>query len=92
MILRPRQKAFVECCVNALDEHGNTLRVAPTGAGKTIMLSGVVGEILKNGADKVCVLAHRDELTEQNNEKFLRVNPTFSPPFMMPKPKAGMVL
>ena len=29
--------------VDALDEHGNTLGVAPTGAGKTIMLSGVVG-------------------------------------------------
>ena len=78
MILRPRQKAFVECCVNALHEHGNTLGVAPTGAGKTIMLSGVVGELLKNGVDKVCVLAHRDELTEQNNEKFLRVNPSVS--------------
>lgn len=78
MILRPRQKAFVECCVNALHEHGNTLGVAPTGAGKTIMLSGVVGELLKNGVDKACVLAHRDELTEQNNEKFLRVNPDIS--------------
>lgn len=78
MILRPRQKAFVECCVNALHEHGNTLGVAPTGAGKTIMLSGVVGELLKNGVDKACVLAHRDELTEQNNEKFLRVNPSVS--------------
>ena len=78
MILRPRQKAFVESCVNALHEHGNTLGVAPTGAGKTIMLSGVVGELLKSGADKACVLAHRDELTEQNNEKFLRVNPEVS--------------
>ncbi len=78
MILRPRQKVFVESCVNALHEHGNTLGVAPTGAGKTIMLSGVVGELLKNGADKACVLAHRDELTEQNNDKFLRVNPSIS--------------
>lgn len=75
MILRPRQKAFVERCVTALHEHGNTLGVAPTGAGKTIMLSGVVGELLKNGVNKACVLAHRDELTEQNNAKFLRVNP-----------------
>lgn len=78
MILRPRQKAFVESCVKALHEHGNTLGVAPTGAGKTIMLSGVVGELLKRGADKACVLAHRDELTEQNNAKFLRVNPHVS--------------
>ena len=40
MILRPRQKVFVERAVRALGEHGNTLGVAPTGAGKTIMLSG----------------------------------------------------
>ena len=40
MLLRPRQKQFVERSVRALDEHGNTLGVAPTGAGKTIMLSG----------------------------------------------------
>lgn len=78
MILRPRQKAFVERCVRALAEHGNTLGVAPTGAGKTIMLSGVVGEIFKGGAKKACVLAHRDELTQQNSEKFLRVNPDIS--------------
>lgn len=75
MILRPRQKAFVERCVAALLKHGNTLGVAPTGAGKTIMLSGVVGDLLKNGTSKACVLAHRDELTEQNNQKFLRLNP-----------------
>ena len=75
MILRPRQKAFVERCVRALAEYGNTLGVAPTGAGKTIMLSGVVGELFKGGAKKACVLAHRDELTQQNNDKFLRVNP-----------------
>ncbi len=78
MILRPRQKAFVERCVRALAEHGNTLGVAPTGAGKTIMLSGVVGEMFKGGARKACVLAHRDELTQQNNDKFLRVNPDIS--------------
>ena len=31
MMLRPRQKLFVERSVRALDEHGNTLGVAPTG-------------------------------------------------------------
>ena len=43
MLLRPRQKTFVERSVAALGQHGNTLGVAPTGAGKTIMLSGVAG-------------------------------------------------
>ena len=79
MLLRPRQKQFVERSIHALDEHGNTLAVAPTGAGKTIMLSAVtgrmIGEPAKGTGAKACVLAHRDELTGQNLNKFGRVNP-----------------
>ena len=78
MLLRPRQKTFVERSVNALDEHGNTLGVAPTGAGKTIMLSGVVGQMLGDNDAKAGVLAHRDELTAQNVLKFAKVNPAIS--------------
>jgi DNA repair protein RadD len=74
MRLRPRQKTFVERSVAALASRGNTLGVAPTGAGKTIMLSAVTGEMIGNGA-KACVLAHRDELTAQNRAKFQRVVP-----------------
>ena len=77
MRLRPRQKTFVERSVAALGQHGNTLGVAPTGAGKTIMLSAVTGEMIGDGA-KACVLAHRDELTEQNRAKFHRVVPEAS--------------
>ena len=74
MRLRPRQKTFVERSVAALASRGNTLGVAPTGAGKTIMLSAVTGEMIGGGA-KACVLAHRDELTAQNRAKFQRVVP-----------------
>lgn len=77
MLLRPRQKTFVENSVTALHEHGNTLGVAPTGSGKTVMLSAVTGEILKN-TSKACILAHRDELTAQNSKKFSRFNPDIS--------------
>jgi DNA repair protein RadD len=77
MRLRPRQKTFVERSVAALGQHGNTLGVAPTGAGKTIMLSAVTGEMIGNGA-RACVLAHRDELTAQNRAKFHRVVPEVS--------------
>ena len=56
MRLRPRQKTFVERSVAALASRGNTLGVAPTGAGKTIMLSAVTGEMIGDGA-KACVLA-----------------------------------
>ena len=78
MLLRPRQKLFVERSVYALDEHQNTHAVAPTGAGKTIMLSAVVGEKLRGSAAKAVVLAHRDELTDQNRNKFHRVAPGIS--------------
>jgi len=75
MLLRPRQKQFVERSVGALAKHGNTLGVAPTGAGKTIMLSAVAGGMVGGTDAKACVLAHRDELTAQNRSKFARVHP-----------------
>ena len=75
MLLRPRQKTFVERSVQALGEHGNTLAVASTGFGKTIALAGVAGQFLAGNDSKACVLAHRDELTAQNELKFSKVNP-----------------
>jgi len=75
MLLRPRQKKLVSLAVEALRQHGNTLAVAPTGSGKTIMLSAVVGELFRLSPIKSCVIAHRDELTAQNQGKFHRVNP-----------------
>ncbi len=75
MMLRPRQKLFVERSLRALDEHGNTLGVASTGFGKSIALSAVVAGSIKGTGAKACVLAHRDELTDQNRGKFARVNP-----------------
>ena len=75
MLLRPRQKIFVENCVKALKERQNTLGVAPTAAGKTIMLSAATGDILRDTGGKAAILAHRDELTSQNVLKFSRVNP-----------------
>jgi superfamily II DNA or RNA helicase len=75
MILRPRQKLFVERSLSALGTRNNTLGIAPTAAGKTVMLSAVAGELLKNQGAKACVIAHRDELTDQNRSKFSRVNP-----------------
>ena len=74
MILRPYQKIAVSDACNALDKHGNTLVVAPTGAGKTIMLSALIGERHKAGK-RVLVIQHRDELVKQNREKFQKVNP-----------------
>ena len=75
MILRPYQKVAVSDACTALDKHRNTLVVAPTGAGKTIMLSALVGERHKKGK-RVLVIQHRDDLVAQNKEKFEKVIPT----------------
>jgi superfamily II DNA or RNA helicase len=78
MMLRPRQSLLVQRTLDALALHGNTLAVAPTGSGKTIMLSAVVSKMLSEPDAKACVLAHRTELTGQNRAKFSRVNPGLS--------------
>lgn len=75
MMLRPRQALLVERSLAALYLHGNTLAIGPTGSGKTIMLSAVAGGVLEEPDAKACILAHRDELTAQNREKFGRANP-----------------
>lgn len=67
MILRPRQQQFVRASLDALKSHTSVLGVAPTGAGKTVMLSAVAIEF-----ERVLVLQHRDELTSQNLRTFKR--------------------
>ena len=77
MLLRPYQEVAVSSALDALEKHKNTVVVAPTGAGKTIMLSSLIGKRHKcNG--KVLVLQHRDELVNQNIDKFQRINPNIS--------------
>ena len=76
MLLRPRQKDFVERSLVALKANGNALGIAPTGAGKTILFSEIIGQYIKGTKAKTLVLAHRDELTEQNQTKFSWVNPS----------------
>lgn len=78
MRLRPRQKLFVERSLSALGTRDNTLSVASTGFGKSVALSALVRERLGDTDAKACVLAHRDELTAQNRDKFQRVVPDVS--------------
>lgn len=77
MLLRPYQEAAVNDACNALDKHNNTIVVAPTGAGKTIMLSALVGKRFKDGK-KILIIQHRDELVNQNKDKFERINPNIT--------------
>ena len=72
MILRPRQKQSVEKCIEALNNKGNTLLVAATGYGKTVVTSDIIGKLQ---AKRTLVIQHRDELTNQNLGTFSRINP-----------------
>ena len=74
MILRPRQAQFVDACIDALGKCGNTLGIAPTGAGKTVMGSAILAPFVKKAP--VLVIQHRDELVTQNKETFKRYNPS----------------
>ena len=79
MILRPRQKELVGRVMTALQTYDNTLAVAPTGAGKSVMMAAAMGESLGlSPTGRMCVVAHRDELTFQNQSKFQRVYPHLS--------------
>ena len=77
MLLRPYQEVAIEDAGKALDKHSNTIVVAPTGAGKTIMLSALIKNRYQNNKS-VLVLQHRDELVSQNSIKFNKVNPDIS--------------
>ncbi len=71
MQLRPRQREFVDKCLRALEKHGDTVGVAPTGAGKTVMLSAITKEV----GGRSLVLQHRVELVTQNRRTFGRMAP-----------------
>ena len=77
MQLRPYQSRAVSASVAALQEHESTVLVAPTGAGKTILMAGVAQAAAPVLGGRVLVIQHRDELTDQNLKKWQRVNRTW---------------
>lgn len=74
MILRPYQSRLVKKAKAALKKSRNTLALASTGAGKTIMLAALAREM----GGKTLILQHRDELVSQNMSKFQLVNPEWT--------------
>ncbi len=81
MNLYPYQQTAVENAVQMIFERGNSLIVAGTGAGKTIMMAAAIGNYITafravNGRyPHVLVLVHRTEIHTQNHSKFSLVNP-----------------
>ena len=66
--LRPYQTKAVAAILNEWKEHQKTLLVLPTGTGKTVVFAKVV-EIKTGEGKRVLILAHRNELLEQANDK-----------------------
>lgn len=81
MKLFPYQEEAVRHAVENIFERGNSLIVAGTGAGKTIMMAAAIGRFFYAFSAKharkphVLVLVHRTEIHTQNHSKFSWVCP-----------------
>ena len=71
MLQRPYQQELVQKALGALSEYNNTLAIAPTGSGKTLMISWLLAEL----QGRQMILQHREELVDQNRRKFHLINP-----------------
>ena len=70
MKLRPYQSAASDAIFTEWQEHDSTLVVMPTGGGKTILFADVIRRVFPRRA---LVLAHREELIFQAQDKIQRV-------------------
>jgi len=79
--LYPHQNEAVNHAANAIYGRGNSLIVAATGAGKTLMLAATIkkwyhGFISKHGRrPHALILVHRTEIHGQNHKKFAWICP-----------------
>jgi superfamily II DNA or RNA helicase len=69
--LRPYQEASIEAIENEWQTVDKTLLVLPTGTGKTIVFSRLTHNAVARGG-RVLILAHRDELLRQAQDKLLK--------------------
>jgi len=73
MNLRPYQTQARDAVIAEWDKgHRKTLLVLPTGTGKTVVFSSIVGHRVARGG-KALILAHRGELLTQAADKLLAV-------------------
>lgn len=81
MKLYPYQNDAVTHAVDMICERGNSLIVAGTGAGKTIMMAAAIGRYFNGFVAEhhrkphILVLVHRTEIHNQNHKKFSLVCP-----------------
>lgn len=73
LTLRPYQTEARDAVIAEWDKgHRKTLLVLPTGTGKTVVFSSIIGHRVARGG-KALVLAHRGELLTQAADKLLSV-------------------
>lgn len=73
LALRPYQSEALQAVLMAMRSHENILLQAPTGAGKTVLFSALLETCRKNWPMmRMVVLAHRETLVRQAQDKFLR--------------------
>lgn len=65
------QEQALDYIYDALEEHGNTIVIAGTGAGKTIIIACAFQSFLHG---KSLVLQHTDTLVSQNSEDVIKFN------------------
>ncbi|MCB0072512.1 MAG: DEAD/DEAH box helicase family protein, partial [Caldilineaceae bacterium] len=76
MILRPYQRAAIDCTWQWMRQHdGNPAIVLPTGAGKSPVMGALAQEACQQWGARVAILAHTKELVSQNAEKLAQVWP-----------------
>nr|WP_153368917.1 DEAD/DEAH box helicase [Candidatus Phytoplasma sacchari]KAB8122755.1 DEAD/DEAH box helicase [Candidatus Phytoplasma sacchari] len=74
--LSERQRKFANNIVKTIRNRRNSLCVAPTGFGKTIIFTALLEYFFRtNQVKKICVLCHRDEINYQNKKCFESINP-----------------
>ena len=75
--LRPYQQAAIDAIYSWFDDHGgNPLIVAPTGSGKSVILTAFIHSVLAQWpSERILVLTHVRELIAQNHAAMLRMWP-----------------
>ena len=71
MILRPFQQKARAAIHSHWTQNNRVLIVLPTGTGKTVVFSAVASDAVADNG-RVLILAHRDELIRQAQDKLLR--------------------
>lgn len=70
MILRPYQQAALDATWDFLrNREGNPALVLPTGAGKSPLMAAIASEAVQAWGGRVGILAHVQELVQQNADK-----------------------